>query len=613
MLLPCVSFADTSVIDAITTPHIVLYEANSGTVLYERAADERAYPASTTKIMTCIVALEQFEDLDATYTCGYEAVNGFGPQSSLLHLQPGYVVTIRDMLYGLMLVSGNDCGACLAYASAGSMDAFVGLMNQKAEEIGMENTHYANAHGLHNDLHYTTAYDMALLMSYALKNEDFRQIAAATEYTVTEANGKFTSTIYTSNRLLYTKPNNDNYEYPYAIGGKTGETNVAGYTLVEAAEKDGVTLVAVLMGDDNQGGTSSVYRFQNAVKLFDWGFDNYACYDYDDFDTTGSGTYGKIALDTGFFVQTSDYDPADEHNGLISANADISDIRLCGLKDDLGTVEASAFAWSDPVIDADAVKAPVAVGDKIGTASLYYNGTLLMDCDVLASSAVAAKGDEQVDASEGDKPYATTFINTKSATNKDKVCNLTVSKNGGEDKYTVWIFYDNTLCTMDTDTTCYYLYYDGEVFRTSTATQDNSIKLYRIIEGEDGGFYYTPDAEAESGGMYIVSSNGMALKAQKSGRSLAAVPLEFDGQGNLITSVGADMIWTFTQKGNAANGFQLKANGRYLHRSPGDGLLFWILIGVLVIALAVVLRLLFNRKSRLRRSRRRSSYRIYRG
>ena len=138
------------------------------------------------------------------------------------------------------------------------------------------------------------------------------------------------------------------------------------------------------------------------------------------------------------------------------------------------------------------------------------------------------------------------------------------------------------------------------------------VKLYKIVEDGSGSAYYIPDAEAENGGKYLVLCSNMALKAKKNGRSLAAEKVEFDEAGNLVSPITADMIWTFTQK-NSGNGYQLTCNGRYLHRSPGDGLLVWIIIGVLVIAIAVIVRVLMLRRGGRRRPfKRRSSYRIYR-
>lgn len=142
---------------------------------------QKVYPASTTKIMTTIVALEN-GNLDDEFMVGEEVLGTtikFTSYSSLMGIQPGETLKLRDLVYGLMLVSGNDAGEAIAKHVAGSVDAsFVDLMNQKAASIGMTNTHFSNPHGVHNDNHYTTARDMAKLMAYALKNEDFVKIAS---------------------------------------------------------------------------------------------------------------------------------------------------------------------------------------------------------------------------------------------------------------------------------------------------------------------------------------------------------------------------------------------------------------------------------------------------
>ena len=377
---PAYAAPGASELEKITTPYIMLMEADSGAVLYERNAYSKAYPASTTKIMTCIVALENCSNIEAKYTCGWEAQNGFGSKSSLLGLKYGFIVTIKDMLYGLMLCSGNDCGACLAVATAGSIEGFIDLMNKKAADIGMTGTHYTNPHGLHDDNHYTTAYDMALLMQYALKNETFREIIKTIEYTVTEENGKFTKTIQTSNKFLLTKPDVDWDEniYEYAIGGKTGETNVAGYCLVEAAEKDGTKLIAVLMGDSNQSSSKFYYRFHSARTLFEYGFSQYACYDLEHYGVSSE-----------FNIPTTGYPKDDPNNGVITAQVDTSSVTISGKKADLDQMTAQSFTWTEPQLEGGSVEAPVNVGDKLGTATLLLNGKTLFTGDLIHSGAAA--------------------------------------------------------------------------------------------------------------------------------------------------------------------------------------------------------------------------------
>ena len=581
-------------VEAITTPHIILFEPDSQTVLYEKDAYTKAYPASTTKIMTFIVITEHWKDLDKKYTCGEEAVRGFYSASSLLGLKPGYIVTIRDMLYGLMLCSGNDCGACLAVATCGSVDGFVDLMNAKAQELGMTGTHYTNPHGLHDDEHYTTARDMALLMAAALKDETFREVIGTLEYTIVEANGRFTKTIQTSNKLLLTKPDIDwdECKYEYAIGGKTGETNIAGYCLVEAAEKDGVTLIAVLLGDSNASTRKFYYRFHSAVTLFEYGFDQYVSYDLEQF-----GVHGD------FNIQTEGYPLDDPKGGKITASVDLSEVRVKGLRDELDTLTQQSFSWQEPALDPEAIKAPVEAGDVLGTATLYMNGKPFYTGDLVAA--------EGISAAEEPKPTeaANDIVDKNGSGKSGDVCNLTVSKNGGETEYTVWVYYKNTMFTMQDGLTWHYLFCDGDVFRAAkTPKVSSEIALYRAEQAEDGSVSYVLADSITGGEKYVVVSQGKALTAVKKGRSLLASPVETEA-GVIISEVTPEMLWSFTENGS---GYRLDSEGMILHRSGGDGLLFWILIGVLAIALLIVIRLIATGRSRRRNPRRRGKYKIYR-
>lgn len=586
---------DKSSLSSITTPHMILCEAESGAVLYEKSAYTRAFPASTTKIMTCIVVLENCSDIDAQYTCGPEAQDGFYSQSSLLGLKAGYKVSIRDMLYGLMLCSGNDCGACLAHAVAGSEEAFVELMNNKAVEIGMTGTHYTNPHGLHNEEHYTTAYDMAMLMRYALKNEIFRELIATKEYTVVEVTGKFTKQIETSNKFLYTKDTDwEENLYEYAIGGKTGETNIAGYCLVEAAEKNGVTLITVLLGDRNGAtGTSPYYRFHNAKKLFEYGFAQYAAYDI-----------SRYGLNNEFTVQTTGFSPADPNNGAVTAEVDLSSVKVEGAISDLEKITAANFSWQEPELDAEAIAAPVNVGDKLGTVTLFKDGAPFYTGDLIAKTAVEPDHTEPPATAE---PGG--LIDNK-ITGKRDVSNLTVSKNGGDAEYTVWVYYKNTMFTMQDELTWHYLFCDGDVFRSAKVPgTDHELQLYKLVTDEDGNSSYRLSDGVQPGEKYVIVSKGMAMESVKKGRSLAAVPVTVGDDGTLTGQVTESMLWSFNENGR---GYQLISNGLYLHRNGGNGLLFWILIGALVIALIIIIRLIATSRTRRRNPRKRGRYKIYR-
>ena len=179
--------AEEDPFEDISTPYLMLMEAETGTVVYERKGYERAFPASTTKLMTAVLTVENIENLDRIITVSTRAVSGFGSTSSMMKLKSGEQIAIIDVLYGLLMRSGNDAAKCLAITTvdelygdsvdeANAVEKFAELMNEKAAEIGMKDTHFVTVDGRHNDEHYTTAYDFALLMQYVLKNEKIREI-----------------------------------------------------------------------------------------------------------------------------------------------------------------------------------------------------------------------------------------------------------------------------------------------------------------------------------------------------------------------------------------------------------------------------------------------------
>lgn len=228
------------VVHAYSAESMIAMDMDSGRVLYEQNAYEEKLIASTTKIMTTIVAIEQM-DLNTEITVDEQVLKAYG---SGIYIEIGEVMTLRDLLYGLMLRSGNDAAIVIANGVAGSMDAFVMLMNQKAYELGMSHTIFYNSHGLEeNDGsgNTSTAYDMALLMRYAMQNDIFREITSTKNYV-----GKSDKKTYhwtNKNKLL------QNYEY--TIGGKTGFTEKARRTLVTAASKEGRNIAIVTLNDGN--------------------------------------------------------------------------------------------------------------------------------------------------------------------------------------------------------------------------------------------------------------------------------------------------------------------------------------------------------------------------
>ncbi|MEL7609548.1 MAG: D-alanyl-D-alanine carboxypeptidase family protein [Bacillota bacterium] len=372
-LTPTFALAETIDLESISVKHIIVIDEDSGATLLEKDADSKAYPASTTKIMTALVALEN-GNLDDEVTVGEEVWRGFGDKSSLMGLSEGEKITLKDLLYGMLLVSGNDAGAAIAVHIGGSISGFVDMMNQKAQELGMTGTHYMNPHGLHDEEHYTTARDMAVLARAAMQNETFRKIVGTKTYEVKPTNRDSDGyQLETSNKLRYTHEGKQSYEYPYATGIKTGDTNQALRCLVASAEKDGVKLITVLLCDEDQDN-----RFTVAKNLFDWCFAN--CLKVD---------ASTLGLPTTVDQTVSNASFEDPQNGVLTLNADLTGKTISGLKEEIEDIKANiASVKLVPVLN-DKLAAPVAEGQVVGTVAYQYNGSTLFSADLVASRSVA--------------------------------------------------------------------------------------------------------------------------------------------------------------------------------------------------------------------------------
>lgn len=234
----------------------IVIDRNSNTILYGKNEKEKRKMASTTKIMTCIIVLENGNLNDIVEVSKKSAGTG----GSRLGLKTGDKITVKDLLYGLMLCSGNDAAVALAEHVGGSIEDFSKLMNDKAAKLNLENTHFVTPHGLDNDEHYTTAYELALLSNYALKNKDFAQIVGTKSYTVTINN--HTKTLSNTNELLGTL--NGIY------GIKTGFTNGANRCLVTACKRGNMDIICVVLGADTKN-----FRTKDSIKLIEYVFKEY--------------------------------------------------------------------------------------------------------------------------------------------------------------------------------------------------------------------------------------------------------------------------------------------------------------------------------------------------
>ena len=240
---------------SVSAKSAVVIDADTGRILYEQDAHTRRGMASTTKIMTAIVALEHAAP-DMLVTVDPRAC---GVEGSSVYLYAGEKITMEALLYALMLQSANDAAEAIAYAVAGSIDGFAALMNRKADELGLTATHFENPHGLDGETHYTTAYELGIIAAYAMKNDLFAEIVSTVKKTIPLHDGEISRLLVNHNRLLR--------EYEDICGIKTGYTKKCGRTLVSAAGRDGVRLICVTLDDGND--------WADHRALLDYGFSLY--------------------------------------------------------------------------------------------------------------------------------------------------------------------------------------------------------------------------------------------------------------------------------------------------------------------------------------------------
>ncbi len=370
--------------ESIPTPHILVVDGNDvSKVFYARAADERAFPASTTKIMTCILALESGK-LDDQVTVG-EEISPFTNISSLMGLQYGETVTLRDLVYGLMLPSGNDAGATIAVYLGGGIDGFVKMMNDKAAELGMTGTHYRNPHGTQDDDHYTTARDLATLMAYAMKNEAFREVDKTTSYTVPASNVRSEPLeLKTTNRLLRAVSGDPvDTVYPYAVGGKTGDTYAAGKCFVAVAERDGAKVIVVLLGDKvemygNDETTNNLARFVNAKAIFEYIFDN-------EYQTMSAA---DLQLPTSFSLEIPNTREEDLVDGGVPASADVSGVTIRAVTEKILAYKNNASSIQAETSLLSGMTGPVYEGMAVGSVRYTLNGDELFTVPLTATKEI---------------------------------------------------------------------------------------------------------------------------------------------------------------------------------------------------------------------------------
>ena len=343
---------------AIAATAALVVEPASGTVLYEVAADETRYPASTTKIMTALVVLEN-ADLAQQLTVEEADFDHVTADSSVAGFKPGEVLTIEQLLYGLMLPSGNDASYILARAVGGSVDGFVQMMNDRAAALGCTGTHFANPCGLHDDAHYTTARDLMRITQAAMENPTFAQIVATPSYEIPATNVQDARTLRNSNLLLNSA---SEVYYAPARGIKTGNTTEAGRCLVAAANQNDITLYSIVLGCEDAEIPASLTETK---RLFEWAYAEWSVQEI-------------VAADTP--VETVDVTDAhqDEQLGIETAGG-LS--KLLPADTDPAAITVTYELPEEFV-------APYEEGDELGKATYTLDGEVLGEVSLVAANDV---------------------------------------------------------------------------------------------------------------------------------------------------------------------------------------------------------------------------------
>ncbi len=355
---------------ALNARAAILIDVPTGAVIYEKNAHERLYPASITKILTSYIACTE-GNLDDTLTVSQSAIDGMGQGGSSIGLVPGEKIGFRDALYGILLESANE--ACMAVAEhmCGSASAFAAKMNETAKAIGCTESNFVNPHGFHDPNQYTTCYDMALITSQAIKNEDFSFIWGTVSHQIPATNLNPSRYLNHKDRML--RPTSD-YYYPDLMGGKTGFTDEAGNTLVSFAEKDGAELIAVVMKADSYDNS-----YGDTKTLLDYGFSLYKGREIV-FSATDYYTTAKV-------IQPYKNKVYELGTVGISAGSDIFAALPSFINKESITIK--------PEIEPE-FEAPVAIDEIVGKINVCYNDKVIETLDAVAVTNAPALSDKEL-------------------------------------------------------------------------------------------------------------------------------------------------------------------------------------------------------------------------
>lgn len=375
LLSPLAGAIDYEGVPSITVDakSALLIDLDSDQVLYDQDADQQRYPASITKVMTALLTLEAVGrgelDLSTEVTVDAAALTDITDDSSTANLKAGEVISVKDLLYCLLVSSANEAANILAMTVCGDIPTFVDRMNQRAQELGMTGTHFVNPHGLHDPDHYSTAWDIYKMTKQAMTHAAFREIVSTSYYTVPATNLSAERSLINTNALL-TSGKYPGYTFSGTIGVKTGSTGQAGFCLVAAAQKRGHTLVSVVLGAENptdSKGNVQRKQFSESKKLLDWGFTNFTSATLLDQDSYLQEVPVRFSSDTTHVVLR----PTQEVTALVPGTYDKERLEL------------------RLHLDADVASAPIQAGDVLGTVTVIYAGEEYAVVDMAAVTDVS--------------------------------------------------------------------------------------------------------------------------------------------------------------------------------------------------------------------------------
>ena len=337
----------------------ILLVEDTGEVIFEKNPDEIRYPASTTKILTVLLGILMVDDLYGYVTVSDSAI-AVPEDSSTMHLKAGEEIRFIDVLYGTMLLSGNDGANVIAETVSGSVPEFVNLMNSTASLYGCTSTHFANPHGYHQDDHYSTARDLAIIARQAMQNEQFREIASAVTWSIPKTNMQRARTITTKSEYMLTgsEESPNKYYYPYAVGIKTGSHSRSGYCFAGAAEKDGVRLISIVMF------TGKRARWADTIKLMNYGFSQFV-------SVTPLDLYNMNPIT----IETNNYSTSDTNRGKILLSCQLQDPFSSNPR--ITTTSSEAKRMASNLTNLMMIQytrdfsAPIAAGEEVGTMTYF--------------------------------------------------------------------------------------------------------------------------------------------------------------------------------------------------------------------------------------------------